>query len=116
MGRAICTHHMLLPGFLGSRCLQLLEVSQLGVELVHPVGLGLVAHVVLLQQLAGGLARSQSLDNLHAAVAPPLGHPVHVLLETVDVGVLRHVGTSLLDGRSDVLHILNQLVDQALQR
>ena len=107
---------MLLPGLLGSGSLQLLQVPELAVQLVHPVGLGLVAHVVLLQQLAGGLARSHSLDNLHAAVAPPLRHPVHVLLETVDVGVLRHVGTSLLDGRSDVLHILNQLVDQALQR
>ena len=47
---------MLLPGLLGAGLLQLLQVPQLGVELVHPVGLSLVGHVVLLQQLAGSLA------------------------------------------------------------
>ena len=55
---------MLLPGLLGAGLLQLLQVPQLGVELVHPVGLSLVGHVVLLQQLASRLARSQSLHNL----------------------------------------------------
>ena len=106
---------MLLPGLLGPGLLKLLQVPQLGVELVHPVGLGLVAHVVLLQQLARGLARSESLNNLHAAVAPPLGHPVDILLKTVNIRVLGHVWTSLFHSRSDMLHILNQLVDQALQ-
>ena len=47
---------MLLPSLLGSCLLKLLEVPQLGVELVHPVGLGGVAHVVLLKQLTGSLA------------------------------------------------------------
>ena len=56
---------MLLPGLLGSGLLQLLQVPQLGVQLVHPVGLGGVAHVVLLKQLAGSLARSQSFYNLN---------------------------------------------------
>ena len=106
---------MLLPGFLCSGCFQLLKISQLGIELVHPVGLRLVAHVVLLQQLACGLARSESLNNLHAAVAPALGHPVDILLKTVNIRVLGHVWTSLFHSRSDMLHILNQLVDQALQ-
>ena len=55
---------MLLPGLLGPGLLQLLQVPQLGVELVHPVGLGLVGHVVLLQQLAGGLTGAESLNNL----------------------------------------------------
>ena len=72
---------MLLPSLLGPGLLQLLEVPQLGVELVHPVGLGGVAHVVLLQQLARGLAGPQPLHNLHAAVAPPLGHPENVQLK-----------------------------------
>ena len=106
---------MLLPSLLGPGLLQLLEVPQLGVELIHPVGLRLVAHVVLLQQLARSLARSESLNNLHAAVAPPLGHPVDILLKTVNIRVLGHVWTSLFHSRSDMLHILNQLVDQALQ-
>ena len=56
---------MLLPGLLGSGLLQLLQVPQLGVQLVHPVGLGGVAHVVLLKQLTGSLARSQSFYNLN---------------------------------------------------
>ena len=59
------THHMLLPGLLGPGLLQLLQVPQLGVQLVHPVGLGLVGHVVLLQQLAGGLAGAESLHHLN---------------------------------------------------
>ena len=56
---------MLLPGLLGPGLLQLLQVPQLGVQLVHPVGLGLVGHVVLLQQLAGGLAGAESLHHLN---------------------------------------------------
>ena len=32
---------MLLPGFLGTSSLKLLKVSQLGVKLIHPVGLSL---------------------------------------------------------------------------
>ena len=55
---------MLLPGLLGAGLLQLLQVPQLGVELVHPVGLSLVGHVVLLQQLAGSLAGAEPLNNL----------------------------------------------------
>lgn len=42
------THHMLLPGLLGSSRLQLLQVPQLTIQLIHPVGLSLVAHVILL--------------------------------------------------------------------
>ena len=105
---------MLLPGLLGPGGLQLLEVPQLGVELVHPSGLGLVGHVVLLEQLAGGLARPQPLDDLEAAVVPPLGHPVDVLLEAVHVGVLGRVRPGLLHGGSDLLHVLLQLVDHIL--
>ena len=59
-----CTHHMLLPSLLGPSGFQLLQVPQLAVQLVHPVGLGLVGHVVLLQQLAGSFTGSESLDNL----------------------------------------------------
>ena len=106
---------MLLPGLLSTSLLQLLEVPQLGVELVHPVGLGLVGHVVLLQQLAGSLAGAQSLHDLHAAVAPSLGHPVDILLEPVHVWVLGHVGPGLLDRRPNMRHILLKLVDQSLE-
>ena len=105
---------MLLPGLLGSSLLQLLQVPQLGVQLVHPVSLGGVAHVVLLQQLTGRLAGPEPLDHLHAAVAPPLGHPVDVLLQPVHIWVLGHIGPGLLDRWSDVFHILYQLINQTL--
>ena len=55
---------MLFPSFLGSGSLQLLQVPELGVELVHPVGLGGVGHFVLLEELASSLARSESFNNL----------------------------------------------------
>ena len=58
------TYHVFLPGLLGSGGLQLLQVLQLAVQLVHPVGLGGHAHVVLLQQLTGSLARAETLNNL----------------------------------------------------
>ena len=74
----------------------------------------LVAHVVFLQQFTGCLARPKPLHNLHAAVAPSLGHPVDILLKAVNIRVLRHIRTSLLDSRPDMLDILDQLVNQDL--
>ena len=52
--------------------------------------------------------------HLHATVAPALGHPVNVLLESVHVGVLHNVGAGLFDGRPHVLDVLDELVDQTL--
>ena len=55
---------MLLPSLLGPGGLKFLKVPELGVELVHPVGLALIGHVVLLQQLTSGLTGPESLNNL----------------------------------------------------
>ena len=52
---------------------------------------------------------------LHATVAPPLGHPVDVLLQPVHVGVLDNVRAGLLYGGPDMLHILHKLVNQTLK-
>ena len=38
---------MLLPGLLGTGSLKLLKVSQLGVKLIHPVGLSLDGRKVI---------------------------------------------------------------------
>ena len=54
-------------------------------------------------------------SHLHAAVAPSLGHPVHILLESVNIRVLGHLGPGLLHGWPHVLHILHQLVNQNLR-
>ena len=54
-------------------------------------------------------------SHLHAAVAPSLGHPVDILLESVNIRVLSHLGPGLLHGWSHVLHILHQLVNQNLR-
>ena len=53
---------------------------------------------------------------LHAAVAPAFGHPVDILLQPVHIGVLGYVGPCLLHRRPHVLHVLLQLVYQALQK
>ena len=56
-----------------------------------------------------------TISYLHAAVAPSLGHPVDILLESVNIRVLGHVGPGLLHGGPHVLHILHQLVNQNLR-
>lgn len=69
----------------------------------------------LFEQFASCLAGPEPLDDLHTAVAPALGHPVDVLLEAVHVGVLGRVGTGLLHGGTNLLHVNLELVDQTLE-
>ena len=55
---------MLLPRLLGSGRLQLLQVLELRVQLVHTVGLALVGHLVLLQKFKRSLAALEPLHDL----------------------------------------------------
>ena len=57
-----------------------------------------------------------NISYLHTAVAPSLGHSVDILFKSVNVRVLDDVGSGLLDGRADVLHILHQLINETLRK
>ena len=60
----LLTYHMLFPRLLRSGGLQLLQVLELGVEFVHPVGFPLVRHLVFLQEFQGSFAALKPLHNL----------------------------------------------------
>ena len=59
------THHVLLPCLLCPGCLQGLQVLELWVQLVDPGRARLHVGVVLAQELDGGLARAEALENLN---------------------------------------------------